>query len=142
VLYLPGVGGVRIEDTLVVTEDGSRTLTGFHKGRRCLMAVSTNDLKNGMTLDLPEGLFTVVEFQHVKPGKGRRVRPHQAEERALRRGHRPDVSSRREARAGIIDKRDMQFLYRDGADYRVHGHVLVRAAECDVGLAGRGPPSI
>ena len=34
------------------------------------MTVSTNDLKNGMTLDLPEGLFTVVEFQHVKPGKG------------------------------------------------------------------------
>ena len=34
------------------------------------MAVSTNDLKNGMSLDLPEGLFSVVEFQHVKPGKG------------------------------------------------------------------------
>ena len=32
--------------------------------------VSTNDLKNGMALDLPEGLVTVVEFQHVKPGKG------------------------------------------------------------------------
>ena len=32
--------------------------------------VSTNDLKNGMGLDLPEGLYTVVEFQHVKPGKG------------------------------------------------------------------------
>ena len=34
------------------------------------MAVSTNDLKNGMSLDLPEGLMTVVEFQHVRPGKG------------------------------------------------------------------------
>ena len=34
------------------------------------MSVSTNDLRNGMTLDLPEGLFNVVEFQHVKPGKG------------------------------------------------------------------------
>ncbi|HWC38504.1 MAG TPA: elongation factor P, partial [Acidimicrobiales bacterium] len=34
------------------------------------MTVSTNDLKNGMTLDLSEGLFSVVEFQHVKPGKG------------------------------------------------------------------------
>src|ERR1700682_3654047 len=34
------------------------------------MSVSTNDLKNGMTLDLPEGLYSVVEFQHVKPGKG------------------------------------------------------------------------
>ena len=34
------------------------------------MALSTNDLKNGMALDLPDGLFEVVEFQHVKPGKG------------------------------------------------------------------------
>ena len=32
--------------------------------------ISTNDLKNGMTLDLPDGLFQVVDFQHVKPGKG------------------------------------------------------------------------
>ena len=35
-----------------------------------MAAVSTNDLKNGMTLNIPEGLFSVVEFQHVKPGKG------------------------------------------------------------------------
>ena len=34
------------------------------------MSISTNDLKNGMALNLPEGLVTVVEFQHVKPGKG------------------------------------------------------------------------
>ena len=34
------------------------------------MSVSTNDLKNGMTLDLEGTLFQVVEFQHVKPGKG------------------------------------------------------------------------
>ena len=32
--------------------------------------VSTNDLNTGMTLNLPEGLFKVVDFQHVKPGKG------------------------------------------------------------------------
>ena len=34
------------------------------------MAITTNDLKHGISLDLPEGLFQVVEFQHVKPGKG------------------------------------------------------------------------
>ena len=34
------------------------------------MNISTNDLKNGMALDLPDGLMTVIEFQHVKPGKG------------------------------------------------------------------------
>src|ERR687892_132833 len=35
-----------------------------------MAATSTNDLKKGMTLDLSEGLFHVVDFQHVKPGKG------------------------------------------------------------------------
>ena len=34
------------------------------------MAITTNDLKNGMSLNLPEGLYQVVDFQHVKPGKG------------------------------------------------------------------------
>ena len=33
-------------------------------------AITTNDLKNGITLQLENGLFTVIEFQHVKPGKG------------------------------------------------------------------------
>ena len=31
---------------------------------------TTTDLKNGMTLDIDGQLWTVVEFQHVKPGKG------------------------------------------------------------------------
>ena len=34
------------------------------------MAITTNDLKNGMTLKLDEGLYQIVDFQHVKPGKG------------------------------------------------------------------------
>ncbi len=81
------------------------------------MAVSTNDLKNGMTLDLPEGLFNVVEFQHVKPGKGgafvrtklKNVRNGAVVERTYRADEKLEQA--------IIEKRDMQFLYRDGADY-------------------------
>ena len=81
------------------------------------MAVSTNDLKNGMTLDLPEGLFCVVEFQHVKPGKGgafvrtklKNVRSGAVLERTYRADEKLEQA--------IIDKREMQFLYRDGADY-------------------------
>jgi elongation factor P len=81
------------------------------------MAVSTNDLKNGMTLDLPEGLFTVVEFQHVKPGKGgafvrtklKNVRSGAVIDRTYRADEKLEQA--------IIDKRDMQFLYRDGDDY-------------------------
>ncbi|NNN12279.1 MAG: elongation factor P, partial [Acidimicrobiaceae bacterium] len=34
------------------------------------VSTSTSDFKNGMTLVLPDGLFSIVEFQHVKPGKG------------------------------------------------------------------------
>ncbi len=81
------------------------------------MAVSTNDLKNGMTLDLPEGLFSVVEFQHVKPGKGgafvrtklKNVRTGAVVERTYRADEKLEQA--------IIDKREMQFLYRDGSDY-------------------------
>ena len=81
------------------------------------MSVSTNDLKNGMTLDLPEGLFSVVEFQHVKPGKGgafvrtklKNVRTGAVIERTYR-------ADEKLAQA-IVEKREMQFLYRDGEQY-------------------------
>ena len=81
------------------------------------MSVSTNDLRNGMTLDLPEGLFNVVEFQHVKPGKGgafvRTKLKNQRTGAVIERTYRADEKLEQ----AIIDKREMQFLYRDGADY-------------------------
>lgn len=78
------------------------------------MNVSTNDLKNGMTLDLPEGLFSVVEFQHVKPGKGgafvrtklKNVRTGAVLDRTYRADEKLEQA--------IIDKREMQYLYREG----------------------------
>jgi len=81
------------------------------------MSVSTNDLKNGMTLDLPEGLFSVVEFQHVKPGKGgafvrtklKNVRTGAVLERTYRADEKLEQA--------IIDKREMQYLYTEGTDY-------------------------
>ena len=81
------------------------------------MSISTNDLKNGMALDLPEGLVTVVEFQHVKPGKGgafvrtklKNVRNGAVLDRTFRADEKVKVAS--------IDKREMQFLYREGTDY-------------------------
>jgi elongation factor P len=81
------------------------------------MAVTTNDLRNGMTLDLPDGLFAVVEFQHVKPGKGgafvrtklKNVRTGAVVERTFRADERVEQA--------IVDKREMQLLYRDGTDY-------------------------
>lgn len=81
------------------------------------MSISTNDLRNGMALDLPEGLMTVVEFQHVKPGKGGAfVRTRL---KNFRTGAVLDKTFRADEKVplAVIDKREMQFLYRDGADY-------------------------
>lgn len=80
-------------------------------------AITTNDLKNGMTLELDNGLFTVVEFQHVKPGKGgafvrttlRNARTGAVIDRTFRAAERVEQA--------ILEKRDMQFLYADGDEY-------------------------
>ncbi len=79
--------------------------------------ISVNDLKNGITLDLDTGLFQVVEFQHVKPGKGgafvrtkiRNVRTGAVIDRTFNAGIKVEQA--------IVDRQDMQFLYKDGDDY-------------------------
>jgi elongation factor P len=81
------------------------------------VSVSTNDLKNGMALNLPEGLMTVVEFQHVKPGKGgafvrtklKNFRTGAVLERTFRADEKVPLA--------VIDKREMQYLYREGASF-------------------------
>ena len=81
------------------------------------MSVSTNDLKNGMTLELDGTLFQVIEFQHVKPGKGgafvrtklRNVRTGAVVERTFNAGVKVGLA--------IVERREMQFLYRDGDDF-------------------------
>ncbi len=81
------------------------------------MTVSTNELKNGMTLALPEGLFSVVEFQHVKPGKGGAF--VRTKLKNVRTGAVIDRTYRADEKLGqaIIDKREMQYLYRDGNQF-------------------------
>ncbi len=87
------------------------------------MAITTNDLKNGMTLSLDDGLFQVMEFQHVKPGKGgafvrttlRNVRSGGVVDRTFRAGEKVDQA--------IVEKHEMQFLYRDAT-----GHVFMDTA--------------
>ncbi len=81
------------------------------------MPVSTNDLRNGMTLDLEDGLFSVIEFQHVKPGKGgafvrtklKNIRTKAVLERTWRADERLEQA--------VVDKAEMQLLYRDGDQY-------------------------
>jgi elongation factor P len=81
------------------------------------VSVSTNDLKRGMTLDLDGTLYQVVEFQHVKPGKGGAF--VRTKLRNLRTGAVTDRTFNAGVNVGlaIVERREMQFLYRDGADF-------------------------
>jgi elongation factor P len=107
-----------------------------------MAAISTSDIKNGITLVVENGLFTVIEFQHVKPGKGgafvrtklRNSRTGAVIERTYRSDERLEQA--------IIDKRDTQFLYRDGDDYifmdqstydQVPGSVSATVSSTDAG---------
>ncbi|MCU1593814.1 MAG: translation elongation factor [Frankiales bacterium] len=78
---------------------------------------STNDLKNGMVLQLDNGLWSVIEFQHVKPGKGgafvrttlKNVITGKVVDKTFNAGLKVDVAT--------VDKRDMTFLYKEGTDF-------------------------
>jgi len=78
---------------------------------------TTNDLKNGMTLSIDGQLWNVVEFQHVKPGKGgafvrtklKNVLSGKVVDRTFNAGVKVDVAN--------VDKREMQYLYREGDDF-------------------------
>ena len=78
---------------------------------------TTNDLKNGMTLNLDGQLWGVVDFQHVKPGKGgafvrtklKNVMTGKVVDRTFNAGVKVEVAS--------VDRRDMQYLYREGDEF-------------------------
>ncbi len=78
---------------------------------------TTNDLKNGLVLNLDGQLWAVVEFQHVKPGKGgafvrtklKNVLSGKVVDKTFNAGTKVDTAT--------VDKRDMQYLYKDGEDF-------------------------
>ena len=78
---------------------------------------TTNDLKNGMVLVLDKQLWSVVEFQHVKPGKGpafvrtklKNVTSGKSIDKTFNAGTKVETAN--------VDRRDMQYLYHDGTDY-------------------------
>ena len=78
---------------------------------------STNDLKNGMVLVIDGQLWSVVEFQHVKPGKGpafvrtkiKNVLSGKTVDKTFNAGVKVETAT--------VDRRDMQYLYRDGDDF-------------------------
>jgi elongation factor P len=78
---------------------------------------TTNDLKNGLVLNLDGQLWSVVDFQHVKPGKGgafvrtklKSILSGKVVDKTFNAGVKVEIAS--------VDKRDMQFSYRDGDDW-------------------------
>jgi elongation factor P len=78
---------------------------------------TTNDLKNGMTLNLDGQLWNVVEFQHVKPGKGgafvrtklKNVLSGKVVDKTFNAGVKVDTAN--------VDKRPMTYLYSEGGDF-------------------------
>lgn len=78
---------------------------------------TSNDLKNGLVLNIDGQLWTVIEFQHVKPGKGgafvrtklKNVLTGKVVDRTFNAGVKVETEN--------VDRRDMQYLYRDGDDW-------------------------
>jgi len=81
------------------------------------LVATTNDLKNGLVLNIDGQLWTVVEFQHVKPGKGpafvrtklKNVLSGKVVDKTFNAGVKVETAN--------VDKRTMQYLYNDGTDF-------------------------
>ncbi|MGI6128546.1 MAG: elongation factor P [bacterium] len=79
--------------------------------------ISSNDFRTGLTIKLEEEIYTVVDFQHVKPGKGaafvrsklKNIRTGGVTERTFRAGEKVETAH--------IDRREMQYLYSSGDSY-------------------------
>lgn len=78
---------------------------------------TSNDIKNGSVLNLDNDLWQVIEFQHVKPGKGgafvrtkiKNVVSGRVLDKTFNAGTKVDFAT--------VDRSDMQYLYNDGSDY-------------------------
>ena len=81
------------------------------------LVATTNDLKNGLVLNLDNQLWQVLEFQHVKPGKGpafvrtklKNVISGKIIDKTFNAGTKVETAN--------VDRREMQYLYHDGTDY-------------------------
>jgi elongation factor P len=97
---------------------------------------TTNDLKNGMVLKLENQLWQVVEFQHVKPGKGpafvrtklRHVESGKNVDKTFNAGTKVETAT--------VDRRTMQYLYNDGSNYVFMDTGTYEQTEVDPDIVG------
>jgi elongation factor P len=99
---------------------------------------STADIRNGVVLNMDGGLWTVIEFQHVKPGKGgafvrtkvKNVRTGKTVDRTFNAGAKIETE--------VVDRSDFQYLYKDGEGYvfmNISDYDQITLSEVQVGDA-------
>lgn len=82
-----------------------------------MSTISTSDFKNGLTIEFDDNIWRIVEFQHVKPGKGsafvrtklKNLRNGAVQEKTFRAGEKMEQAN--------IETKKMQYLYNDGSSY-------------------------
>lgn len=100
--------------------------------------ISTNDMRPGQTLNLDGTLFTIVEYQHIKPGKGqafvrtklKNVKSGAVVDRSFRADEKVDLA--------VLDKREMQYLYEETAGLVFMDNENYEQVYVDPGLLGEG----
>ncbi|MGH2756213.1 MAG: elongation factor P [Actinomycetota bacterium] len=98
--------------------------------------ISTNDMRPGQTLDIDGNLFTIVNYQHVKPGKGqafvktklKNVKSGAVVDRTFRADEKVNLA--------VLDKREMQFLYEDDSGLVFMDNETYEQTHVDPGLLG------
>ncbi|KRK79966.1 elongation factor P [Companilactobacillus nodensis] len=81
------------------------------------MSISVNEFKNGLTIEVKDGIWRVIEFQHVKPGKGSAF--VRSKLKNLRTGAVQEMTFRSTAKVekATIENKKMQYLYADGTNH-------------------------
>jgi elongation factor P len=100
--------------------------------------ISSNDFKTGLTLEIDSALLQVVEFLHVKPGKGaafvrtklRNVLTGQVLEKTFRAGEKLETAH--------LEKNDMEYLYNDGNEYTFMDNTSYEQIAISVAMIGDG----
>jgi elongation factor P len=98
--------------------------------------ISTNDMRPGQTLEIGGGLFTIVDYQHIKPGKGqafvrtklKNVNTGAVVEKTFRADEKVNLA--------VLDKREMQYLYSDSAGLVFMDNESYEQMHVDAGLIG------
>ena len=122
-IYLSGLGEIRIEDLVIVRDDGPEILTTFTKELVTVLrleamaeTVNTNQFKNGMHIELEGVVWRIVDFQHVKPGKGGAF--VRTKLKALESGAVVDKTFRAGEKFSRVhtETKNIQYLYDSGDD--------------------------